>query len=168
MARTVAEVVRVESPVHRDEVARRIMEPHGVSRLGSRIRAALDAAVETAAQRGLVEPVGDFLRAPGQRPADIPVRDRSALPAASRSIDLIDPAEVRAAIAQVISASFGIAAEALPAEVCRLFGFGQTSAPMRAAVEDALADMTTAGTVADRQGTLTLTSLDATDPEALL
>ena len=161
-------VVLAESPVHRDELARRIMDANGVSRLGSRIRRTVDAAIKRAVGKGQVEVRGDFLHAAGQRPADVPIRDRSALPSSSRSFDLIAPEEVRAAIAEVISTSFGIGAEDLPTEVCRLFGFGQTSAQMRAAVEDALADMQTAGTVAERQGTLTLTSLDSTDYDALL
>lgn len=166
LADDVEGIVRVEGPVHRDEVARRIMEANGVGRLGSRIRRAVDAGIESAARRRQVEVVGDFLHVPGQKPADIPVRDRSALPTASRSFDVIAPSEVRAAIAEVISTSFGIAAEDLAIEVCRLFGFGQTSSQMRAAVDDALADMQAAGMVAERQGTLTLTSLASTDYEA--
>ncbi len=168
LAADVAAVVRAESPVHRDEVARRILDANGVGRLGSRIRMALEAAIVLAVTRGQVEALGDFLHAPGQQAADVPVRDRSALPAAARSVDRVAPVEVRAAIAETLRTSFGIAAADLPPEVCRLLGFGQTSAAMRTAVEDALADMQTAGTVAERVGTLTLTSLASTDYEALL
>ena len=168
LAADVVAVVQVESPVHRDEVARRIMDANGVSRLGSRIRAAVDAAVSKAIAGGDVKALGDFLHTPGQTPADVVVRDRSALPSASRSFDVIAPVEVRAAIAETIRTSFGISASDLPLEVCRLFGFGQTSAAMRVAVEDALMDMQTAGTVAERQGTLTLTSLGSTDYQSLL
>ncbi|OZC02389.1 DUF3320 domain-containing protein [Rubricoccus marinus] len=168
LAKDVADVVAVESPVHQDEVARRIMEASGVGRMGSRIRKAVEQAARRAAADGRVERVGEFLCMPGQQPADVPVRDRSALPTASRSFDVIAPAEVRAAVSQIITTSFGIAAEDLAPEVCRLFGFGQTSAQMRAAVDDVLTDMQAAGTVSERQGTLTLNSLDSTDYQALL
>ena len=63
----------------------------------------------------------------------------------------------------MISSSFGIAADDLALEVCRCFGFGQTSEQMRVAVDGALADMQRAGTVAERQGMLTLTNLNSTD-----
>jgi hypothetical protein len=121
LASWVAEVVAVESPVHVDEVARRIAEAAGVKRLGSRMQAALDSACRDAARRGTIRRQGDFLWSPTmQQPV---VRDRSNLPAASRKLDLIAPEEVAQAVEAVVAASFGIEADALPAAVGRALGF---------------------------------------------
>ncbi|MEM1043371.1 MAG: DUF3320 domain-containing protein [Bacteroidota bacterium] len=163
LAGDVGHVVRVESPVHFDEVARRILDASGVSRLGSRIRKAIESATLLAEARNGIVRRGDFLYLSSQKRADVPVRERSDLSAGSRKFDFIAPEEVRAAIAEVISSSFGIAAEDLALEVCRMFGFGQTSEQMRVAVAGALADMQSAGTVAERHGMLALTNLNATD-----
>ena len=161
LGEAVAEVVRVEGPVHVEEVARRIMDASGVKRLGSRIRAAVENAVGAARRYGHVERVGDFLYLRSQRAADVVPRDRSALPNGSRSFDYIAPEEVQATVREVVSSSFGIAAEDLPLEVCRMLGFGQTSASMRADVERALHDLQSAGVIGERHGMLCLTSVDA-------
>jgi very-short-patch-repair endonuclease len=168
LARDVEYIVRIESPVHFEEVARRILDASGVSRLGSRIRKVIEGAARIAAQQNPIEWRGDFLYRSGQERADVPVRDRSGLPSGSRKFEFIAPEEVQAAIAEVISSSFGIAAEDLALEVCRMLGFGQTSEQMRVAVAGALADMESAGTVAERHGMLALTNLNATDYRAQL
>lgn len=166
LAQDITRVVQVESPVHVDEAARRILDASGVGRLGSRIREAMKHAITEAISGGDIEQRGNFLYSRGQQLADVPVRDRSALSSGSRKFEYIAPEEVRAAIAQVISSSFGIATKDLPVEVCRMFGFGQTSEDMRVSVESALSDMLTAGTVGEREGMLTLTPLHATDYDA--
>jgi hypothetical protein len=51
------------------------------------------------------------------------VRDRSNLPAASRKLEFIDPAEIACAIEQVVQASLGIDREEVPTAVLRMFGF---------------------------------------------
>lgn len=163
LAADVAKVVRLESPVHIDEVARRIMTASGVSRLGSRIREAIERAAQRACVSQEFERRGDFLYLRAQRWSDVPVRDRSGLPQGSRKFELIAPEEVGAAIARVLRTSFGIAAADLPIEVCRLLGFAQTSEGMRTAISDVLAEMQSAGMVAERHGTLTLTSLASVD-----
>src|SRR5690606_1429384 len=163
LAAGVAKAVRLESPVHIDEVARRIMTASGVSRLGSRIREAIERAAQRACVSQEFERRGDFLYLRAQRWSDVPVRDRSGLPQGSRKFELIAPEEVGAAIARVLRTSFGIAAADLPIEVCRLLGFAQTSEGMRTAISDVLAEMQSAGMVAERHGTLTLTSLASVD-----
>ena len=168
ISRDIAKIVYAESPVHIEEVGRRIMDASGVSRMGRRIREAIERGARLAVRAGSVERRGDFLYAVGQEQSDIRIRDRSGLPTNSRSFDYIAPEEVRVAISEVLTSSYGISAEDLAPEVCRMFGFGQTSAQMRAAIEDALSDMRTAGTVTNSRGMLTLTSLDSTDYDALL
>ncbi|HLA63454.1 MAG TPA: DUF3320 domain-containing protein [Rhodothermales bacterium] len=168
LAGDVLTVVRVEGPVHVDEVARRLLDAAGAARMGSRIREALDGALALAAADPEVERRGDFLHLRAQRRADVPVRDRSALPAASRAVDLIAGIEWEAAVVAAVTDAFGIAAGDLPPEVARRLGFAQTTEALRVSVEGALADLQAAGIVGERGGLLTLTSLDSADDEALL
>lgn len=160
LAADVARVVAVESPVHFEDVARRILDANGVARLGSRIREHLEQAVRHRSIADAVVHLGDFLYAAGQEPGAVPVRDRSAL--ASRSFERIAPEEVRAAVVQTVRASFGMHAEEVPLAVCRALGFGQTSLPMRVVIEAGVDDLVTAGTLTERDGRLALTPLAAT------
>jgi very-short-patch-repair endonuclease len=133
LASRVAEVVRVEGPIHADEVARRIADAAGVRRIGNRIQAALDAAIGLAAREEKIQKCGDFLWPAGMsRPA---VRDRGNLPAVSRKLDLVAPEEIAAAIEKVVSDSFGMEPVAIPPAACRLLGFPRVSDEMRVRVE---------------------------------
>ncbi|MGH8614280.1 MAG: DUF3320 domain-containing protein, partial [Gammaproteobacteria bacterium] len=101
-----AEVVKVEGPVHRDEVARRIAEAAGVQRIGNRIGAAVDRGIRTAVQMKLIAQRIDFLWSIElTRPT---VRDRSDFAAAARRTELIAPEEIAEAICLVVKRAYGI------------------------------------------------------------
>ena len=92
MANWIQEVVKIESPVHFDEVARRIATAVGVARIGNRIQNKVKAAARQAARSGSVQIRGKILHWRGQE--EVAVRDRSELPNASRKIELIAPEEI--------------------------------------------------------------------------
>ncbi len=127
MASWIQRVVEIESPVHLDEVARRI---------GNRIQSAVRAAARRAVRSEGIEIRGEFLYWKEQ--GEIIVRDRSELPNASRKLGLIAPEEIEKAIKAIVSNAFGIEREELAREVCRLFGFKSVSAEMRRGVESVL------------------------------
>jgi len=133
MARAVVQVVRSESPVHFNEVTRRIIEAVGVKQVGKRIREAVLQGARFAEQRQQVKIVKDFLWL-----ADVPppiVRDRSNLPNSSRKIEFIAPEEVAAALIEVATMSHGISHEDIVTEACRLFGFARTTEAMLQYIE---------------------------------
>jgi very-short-patch-repair endonuclease len=131
LAAWVAEVVAVESPVHADEVTRRLALASGATQVGSRIRASVAAAIRVAGQMSSIRPEGDFLWTPTMRPAAAPVRDRSALPAASRKPGLIAPEELEAAVLTAVGAGFSIEKAAAPAAAARLLGFVRPGEELR-------------------------------------
>jgi hypothetical protein len=155
LAADVAKVVETEAPVHFDEVARRILDASGVSRLGSRIRAAIERAASLAERKSRTVRRGDFLyRVEESEALEAPPRDRSTLPSRSRSLDLVAPEELRGACLQVIRRSYGIAPDDLPLPACRLLGFDQTSQAMRAAVDSTVNNLVARGAVEKRGGML--------------
>ena len=129
LARWVVEVVKAEGPVHRSEVARRVVDAAGVKRIGNRIQGALDLAVEAAVRGGSVRREGEFLWPTGM--LDPPVRDRGGLPTASRRLELVAPEELAAAVEQVIADAFGLEPTAIPAAACRRLGFARASDDIR-------------------------------------
>ena len=139
LAGWLAEVVAVESPVHVTEACRRVLDTAGVTRMGSRIQEAFDAALTHATRAGMIRARGDFLWATDMH---TPVaRDRSTLQGFGRSLEAIAPEEVRLAIANVVSDAYGIAPADIAPAVVRLFGFERLTEDMRAAIDPQIAVM---------------------------
>lgn len=136
-------VVKIESPVHSDEVERRIKKAMGVNRIGKRGRQALEAAKLRAFRSGKIQINESFLYW-AQQPY-VTVRDRSALPAVSKKLELIASEEIEIAIKIVVSKSLGIERNDLPREVCRLLGFKSVSEDMRKGIEQFADRMTDRG-----------------------
>src|SRR5262249_30622175 len=125
LASWVVEVVKIESPVHINEVARRITNAAKLNRVGSRIKIAIESACNQAVRSGAIRQQKGFLWIKAMnRPV---VRDRSYLPTASRKIELVAPEELAVAIEQVVRNSFGIPRESVGLEVIRILGFSRTS-----------------------------------------
>ena len=147
-------VVEIESPVHFDEVARRIATAVEANRVGNRIQNAVKTAAKQAVRSKGIEIRGDFfyLKEQGQ----VIVRDRSELPNASRKLELIAPEEIEIAIKQVVSGTYGIDREELAREVCKLFGFKLVSTEMRREVESVLDGLIAQGELTRKGDSLVL------------
>jgi very-short-patch-repair endonuclease len=133
LADLLAQVASIESPVHCTEAMRRIVNGAGIQRLGSRIQHAFDEAMTLGVTRRLFVRKGEFLWSSTMNQS--PVRDRSALPAASRKLELVAGEEIRQAILRVVEESYGIVPEDVPAAVCRLLGFARITDEMSAVIE---------------------------------
>ncbi|HEY8461704.1 MAG TPA: DUF3320 domain-containing protein [Blastocatellia bacterium] len=143
LASWIASVVKVESPIHINELARRIANAAGQNRVGSRIKAAIESACEYAEGKGEIRRRGEFFWTKDMvRPV---VRDRSNLPAASRKIELVAPEEIAVAIERIVRNSYGIERESICPEVSRIFGFSRTSDEIRNAVESVIDRMLSDG-----------------------
>jgi very-short-patch-repair endonuclease len=127
----IAEVVQAEGPVHVAEVIRRLADAAGVKRVGTRIDAAIKAAVHKTSREGLIVIRGEFLWSPA---GNAKPRDRSGLPATARKIEFVAPEEIAAGIRQVVQSAYGIDEGDIPVAVARLLGFGRTSEEITSAI----------------------------------
>lgn len=143
IARWITEIVQVEGPVHRDEVTRRIVDAAGIGRTGSRIRAAIEAAIRQATFANAIQVRGNFLWPVNMRQPE--VRDRRSLPGAMRSLGAIAPEELDMAVENVVKASYGIDLSDVPAEACRLLGFQRVTGDMRDVVSARIEHLVVAG-----------------------
>jgi hypothetical protein len=139
----VHQVVQVESPIHFEDVAERIIEALGITRVGPRIRKTLEGAARLCRSQGVVRIDGDFLWQPEMKTP--PVRDRSGLPADQRRIEWISREEIREAVRMVVESAVGIAAEQLPVEVSRLLGWTRMTKTQRGPIEAVIREMVEAG-----------------------
>jgi very-short-patch-repair endonuclease/DNA polymerase III delta prime subunit len=126
----IEEIVKVESPVHFDEVARRMIEAAGVARVGTRIKDSLQQAIKYAENNRWIKVSEDFL---WHRSMQQPVlRNRNSLPAVAKKIRYIAPEEMMLAIEKVVRESIAIQPEAAVLLVARIFGFTRVTEEMKA------------------------------------
>ncbi|MDQ3548293.1 MAG: DUF3320 domain-containing protein, partial [Chloroflexota bacterium] len=147
LADWIVEVVEVESPVHTEDAIRRITDAAGITRIGSRIRAAMDSAIVHASLDGRIEQRGPFLWKAGM--IEPPLRDRSTLK--ERALPNIAPEEIAIAIQTAIANAYGMEQAQVAAAACRLLGFPRLTEEMRAMV-DPLVDAMLANGQLQRQG----------------
>lgn len=129
----VEDIVRVEGPVHRDEVRRRVRMLWGRGRAGGRIRKAVERAIRYAVSRRWIEEDGDFLRIPK---APIVLRRRSGDPPAR--IDLICDQEIAEAIKLVLRTQFATSRNDLITAASRRLGILATSEATSGRIERVL------------------------------
>ena len=123
------EVVKVESPVHFDEVARRMVEAAGLSKVGSRIRGALLQAASHLKYAKRIKIVGEFL---WTIEMDKPlIRNRLNLANSARKIKYIAPEEIGLAIQKVVNESIAIQQEDAAVLVGKIFGFNRITEDMK-------------------------------------
>lgn len=169
------QVVAIEGPIHIDEVVNRIREAWGLKRAGARIQDAVEAAVTVAVRMGRLEQDGDFVAIPS---AAVKVRDRSNVGSLSlRQPRSLPPAEIRAAMHEIVRRNLGATRDQIFTNVSRTLGFKSTKGLLRGTIqpviEKALADkelveqngVLTPGPAADARP---LAKLSAGELEALI
>jgi hypothetical protein len=119
-AEWVAQIVAIEGPIHVEELERRLAQAMGLTRRSTTTREVVRLA-------GLVTDDGRYIqRGDFFYPVTmdhVPVRDRSHLPQISRTMELIAPEEIEAAVIIVVTDAVAIPPTQLPEHVSRLLGF---------------------------------------------
>jgi len=129
LASVIAQILEIEGPVHRDEVAKRVTGLWGLTRTGSRIGGAVDEALRWLELRSQASCDAEFFSVPGR--AVVP-RDREDTTSSTlRKAEYLPPVEVRAAITAAVHANQGIDEERLLTEALRLLGFKTVGAQVR-------------------------------------
>jgi very-short-patch-repair endonuclease len=134
LATWVLTVVEAESPVHVEEVLRRIREAAGVYKAGTRIRGAIDRAIQLLRNERRIRKDGEFLVFPAMK--KVPIRSREGFPPAYKGLDRVSPDEICAAIQGVVARSYGISMRELPGATCRALGFNRVTEEMEEATVD--------------------------------
>jgi very-short-patch-repair endonuclease len=151
----VTALVRVEGPIHREEIARRLTSLWGLQRTGSRIAEAISRAVEAGVRSGTFRDELNFISDAQQ--GFVPVRNRSEVASANlKKPEMIAPSEMRQAIRCLVAEQIGLRREELPALVGKAFGFKAAGAKLKDLIEKVLTSMLEAGDVVSRDEKLFL------------
>ena len=156
IANWIQQVVEIESPIHLNEIAKRITSAVEIKKVGKRIREAIESAAKLAARSESIQIQGEFLYWTAQE--QITVRNRDELPNTSRKLELIAPEEIQEAIKLVVSESCGIERDDLTRVTCRLCGFKKINRSMQDEIEGIIYKMIKHGELTDKAGSLVLTT----------
>ena len=139
----IGEVVRIESPVHQDDVMTRLAEANGDQRVGPRIAQQLERALASAASRSIVKRRGEFVYWPED---PIPVRSRAGtdIPA-----DRIAPEEYQAAVLLVLRSTDACRRDRLTNAVRTVLGFNRTGRKLEERIGQAVESLIEAGQVGE-------------------
>ncbi len=138
LSRLLFDIIKVENPVHKDELIRRVLGLTGLGRAGSRIQNAFEAAISSNLRRGILEERGSFLYGKG---LDIKLRYRNDLPSASKKMEYVTPEEIALAVKAVIKNNFGMQHHEIPLAAARILGFARTTEDMVKIVSIVLLDL---------------------------
>jgi very-short-patch-repair endonuclease len=150
LAGVVLQILKIEAPIHREEIARRVTSLWSLSRTGSRIASAVDDALRWLASRKTVTCDAEFYYLPSQV---VTVRDREGSDSPGlKKAEYLPPGEVQAALVQSVRANEGIEEARLVAEALGLLGFKATGAQVRQTTERQLAQLVRTNALESREG----------------
>lgn len=132
----IEQVVTIESPVHFDEMARRLVEAGGGTKIGSRIKESLMQAAKHAHRNKSITIKGEFLWSNDmEKPV---IRNRSNLPNASRKIKFISPEEIVLALEIVVKDAIAITPDDASVLVAKMFGFTRVTEDIKKEIIDVI------------------------------
>jgi hypothetical protein len=154
-------VVEIEAPVHREEVARRMLSLWGQGRLGSRIADAIELSCRTAIGQGMITEDGDGYLSHPQKARTVVVRDRSNVGSTSlRKPEFLPPTEVRQAVREIVTREIGISPDEVSVAVTRLLGFTNVTAALRETASRGMNHLLESGEIVNRSGRLFVSDVD--------
>lgn len=135
----VLDVVKIESPVHKSEVIKRICDALDIKRIGTRIQAKYEESISNLVLKGNILKKGDFLWLDDK--LETQIRDRSHL--TNKKVELIAPQELEITIIKVVCDSMGIQIDAIPQFVLNTLGFSRVTHENKKYVEDSITTLAT-------------------------
>jgi len=150
------EVVRIEGPIHVDEVVRRTAATWGLARAGNRIKLSVSQAIKYCSSRNLIAVEDDFCISSKVGESQT-IRDRSTVESTEiRKPEYLSPTEVEAAIRAVVAVCVGIETDKLTSEASKLFGFKSTGRKLKEIFSRQVKKLCSQGKLVERQGKLYL------------
>ena len=118
IASVIADIVEEESPIHRSELSKRILEVYGFGRLGDRISNVISRALNHAKNRGKIILKGSFVWRPGMETP--PIRNRSGL---GMTIQMVPASEIRRAEIELKKIAEDMGGEYLIHQIAHCLGY---------------------------------------------
>ncbi len=152
MSQVLFHIVRIEGPIHEDELTTRVRDLWGLGRAGSRIQDAVARGIRSLLVSQRCQREDDCLFLPD---AKIPVRNReNARSTSLRKPEFLPLRELRAAIERVVAEHHGARAAEIVHTVSRLLGFKSTSGGLRKTIQDQIELLLAKGVLVEQDALL--------------
>ncbi len=135
-AEVLAKILDIEGPIHREECARRFAQLFAKTRMGKRIKEAVEEALARLVEKGEAVEEGAFLRPKG--PPRTTIRDRSDAPPSIRRPEALPPSEIDLAVLATVRENIRIGAKELISLALDRMGISRATAPFRAVLDESL------------------------------
>ncbi len=142
-------VVKVEGPIHSEEIARRVREAFNLDRTGRRILDSVIGALRVGRETRVLVAEGDFLDLP-DRKLERP-RDRRMAAPSIRRADRIAPKEYKKAIELALIDAVALCREELMIETARSLGFDRTGIDLQVAIGMQIDDLVGKGEIVESE-----------------
>lgn len=145
LAVLIAQVVRLEGPIHEELLRTRIARAYGLKRAGATIQGQVKIATSFALRKELILVRGAFLWPPGENAVRLPRRPAPGTDA--RKIAHIAAEEVEAAVVVALEMWGRMVLEPLTKGVTSILGYERIGHDVRSAVEAAIARLERSGRI---------------------
>lgn len=124
----ITRIVEVESPVHLEDVIRRVTQAAGLQRAGSRIQDVVQRAIAIAVRQKKLRRKRDFLWVPEQRP--LVVRDRTDFPPQDKKLERVASEEIARALLETVKRNYSMSTNDAISAAANDLGFQRVTSPM--------------------------------------
>ena len=156
---SIVSIVEAESPIHEENLIRRVTDSAGLKRAGAKIQKTVQNTLSLATRKNLILRDRDFLWTKSK--SDPLVRNRADLPALEKSADRIAPEEISKAIRTQVQAHFSMDSEEAITSAASALGILRVTAKARPYFEKELDKLVANGIlVRSSDGVLTVDGVD--------
>ena len=153
LSKVVVRVVRVEGPVHENEITRRITTLWGLSRSGRRISDAVHEAITYTENSGAIRSEEDFYWYTEQ--TEFPLRNRDQVESSGlKKPEMLPPRELQSGICEFVEHHVSATSEETARAIGRMLGFRSTSRQLRERIEEEIESLITQGELVEENGVL--------------
>jgi len=139
-------ILKIEAPIHRVELARRVAEAAGQRRTGARVRSAVERGVAEGCRQRRISIREDFVWLANQE--DVPVRDRSNLDPGSKRLEFIAPEEIDRVLMEVVHRGYSATPTEAITEAARALGIHRLTKTSKLSFESRLNVLLDCGSLA--------------------
>ena len=137
---SINEIVKVEGPIHVDEVVKRVKDSCNIKRAGSKMKKQVNLAIKESENEGDIIKIGDFLYDSSNN--NVAIRRRN-----KPNIDLISDEEIAMNVETILAHKQHLPTNTLIKEVSRNFGFRSTSRKTSSKIKRVLDSMIADNTI---------------------
>jgi very-short-patch-repair endonuclease len=153
LSEIIHQILRVEAPIHFDELVTRMREQWGLARAAERFRTHVKAGLEVLEKEKVAVCEGEFIHLTHQEPVRVRKRSEDA-PAGTRKCDHIPPVEIELALRHFTRLAHRLSREEAAKEVSLALGFKSLSSEFLGIVEERINLLINSGQMTETEGKL--------------